>query len=95
MEFNLLELLATNPGRPYSRSEILQQVWGYRMNRHSDTRVVDVHISRLRSKLEEDAANPEYILTTRGTGYMFQNYLTEENPPPAGSDATEAGGTAS
>lgn len=79
MEFNLLELLSTNPGRLYSRSEILQQVWGYRINRHSDTRVVDVHISRLRSKLEEDPANPEFILTTRGTGYMFQNYVTEDD----------------
>ena len=74
MEFNLLELLASNPGRAYSRSEILHQVWGYRVNQYSDTRVVDVHISRLRSKLEKDPNDPELILTARGTGYMFQNY---------------------
>ncbi|MEB3285030.1 MAG: response regulator transcription factor [Candidatus Sericytochromatia bacterium] len=74
MEFNLLELLATNPGRAYSRSEILHQVWGYRLSQYSDTRVVDVHISRLRSKLEDDPSAPELILTARGTGYVFQNY---------------------
>lgn len=74
MEFNLLELLATNPGRAYSRSEILHQVWGYRLSQYSDTRVVDVHISRLRSKLEDDPSAPELILTARGTGYAFQNY---------------------
>ena len=74
MEFNLLELLASNPGKAYSRSEILHQVWGYRINQYSDTRVVDVHVSRLRSKLEKDPSDPELILTARGTGYMFQNY---------------------
>lgn len=94
MEFNLLELLATNPGRLYSRSEILQQVWGYRINRHSDTRVVDVHISRLRSKLEEDPANPEYILTTRGTGYMFQNYVTEDGVGHIRPEAPTTAGSA-
>jgi OmpR family response regulator RpaB len=71
MEFNLLELLAMNSGRAYSRSEILHQVWGYRLSQYSDTRVVDVHISRLRSKLEGDPSSPEMILTARGTGYMF------------------------
>ncbi len=80
MEFNLLELLANNPGRPYSRSEILHQVWGYRLSQYSDTRVVDVHISRLRSKLEEDPSAPELILTARGTGYMFQNYAAGNSP---------------
>lgn len=72
MEFNLLELLVSNSGKPYSRAEILQQVWSYPADHRIDTRVVDVHISRLRSKLEEDPANPELILTSRGTGYMFQ-----------------------
>ncbi len=74
MEFSLLELLMLNPGTPFTRNEILQQVWGYRSNQYSDTRVVDVHVSRLRSKLEEDVSEPELILTARGTGYMFQNY---------------------
>lgn len=72
MEFNLLELLVSNSGKPFSRAEILQQVWAYPADHRIDTRVVDVHISRLRSKLEEDPANPELILTSRGTGYMFQ-----------------------
>lgn len=74
MEFSLLELLVLHPGKPFTRNEILQQVWGYRSNQYSDTRVVDVHVSRLRSKLEEDVSEPEMILTARGTGYMFQNY---------------------
>lgn len=89
MEFNLLELLATNPGRAYSRSEILHQVWGYRLSQYSDTRVVDVHISRLRSKLEDDPSAPELILTARGTGYMFQNYSSSA-PAPASSSSESA-----
>ncbi len=56
-------------------SEILQEVWGYTPERHVDTRVVDVHISRLRAKLEDDPSNPELILTARGTGYLFQRIL--------------------
>ena len=88
MEFNLLELLATNPGRAYSRSEILHQVWGYRLSQYSDTRVVDVHISRLRSKLEDDPSAPELILTARGTGYMFQNYSASTPPAASGSEST-------
>lgn len=84
MEFSLLELLALNPGKPFSRNDILQQVWGYRLNQYSDTRVVDVHVSRLRSKLEKDVSDPELILTARGTGYMFQNYHL--NQPGDGDD---------
>jgi OmpR family response regulator RpaB len=72
MEFSLLELLVSRSGEPFSRSEILQEVWGYTPERHVDTRVVDVHVSRLRAKLEEDPSNPELILTARGTGYLFQ-----------------------
>jgi OmpR family response regulator RpaB len=72
MEFSLLELLVTNSGTPYSRGEILQHVWSYPEDHRIDTRVVDVHISRLRSKLENDISNPELILTARGIGYMFQ-----------------------
>lgn len=75
MEFSLLELLVSNSGRPYSRSEILQSVWSYPPENRIDTRAVDVHISRLRSKLETDISNPELILTARGIGYMFQNRL--------------------
>ena len=72
MEFSLLELLVNNSGQPFSRNEILQHVWSYPADHRIDTRVVDVHISRLRSKLENDPANPELILTARGIGYMFQ-----------------------
>lgn len=72
MEFSLLELLISNSGEPFSRASILQEVWGYTPERHVDTRVVDVHISRLRSKLEEDPSNPDLILTARGIGYLFQ-----------------------
>ncbi len=72
MEFSLLELLVSNSGQPFSRNEILQYVWSYPADHRIDTRVVDVHISRLRAKLEVDPANPELILTARGMGYMFQ-----------------------
>lgn len=76
MEFSLLELLVGRSGEAFSRAAILQEVWGYTPERHVDTRVVDVHISRLRAKLEEDPSNPDLILTARGTGYLFQR-ITE------------------
>ena len=71
MEFSLLELLISRSGEPIPRLDMLEKVWGYRPERAVDTRVVDVHISRLRGKLEDDPENPELILTARGTGYMF------------------------
>ena len=81
MEFSLLELLMSKSGEAFSRAAILQEVWGYTPERHVDTRVVDVHISRLRSKLEEDPSNPDLILTARGTGYLFQK-ITEAQKYP-------------
>ncbi|WP_438982858.1 response regulator transcription factor RpaB [Vulcanococcus sp.] len=72
MEFHLLELLISQSGVPIHRLDLLEKVWGYRPERASDSRVVDVHISRLRAKLEADPLNPELILTARGQGYMFQ-----------------------
>ena len=72
MEFNLLELLISRCGEPISRLDMLEKVWGYKPERSNDSRVVDVHISRLRAKLEHDPENPELILTARGQGYMFQ-----------------------
>ena len=75
MEFSLLELLVSRSGEAFSRTEILQEVWGYTPERYEDTRVVDVHISRLRAKLEDDQSNPELILTARGTGYLFQRIM--------------------
>ena len=71
MEFSMLELLVRRAGTAIPRLELLEAVWGYRPERTSDSRVVDVHVSRLRSKLEDDPENPTLILTARGTGYMF------------------------
>jgi len=79
MEFSLLELLISKSGQAFSRAEILQAVWGYTPERHVDTRVVDVHISRLRAKLEIDPSNPDLILTARGTGYLFQRIVPPNN----------------
>ena len=78
MEFSLLELLINRAGEPVSRLDILEQVWGYRPTNSNDSRVVDVHISRLRAKVEEDVEVPELILTTRGKGYMFRRCSQEE-----------------
>lgn len=75
MEFSLLELLISRSGEAFSRAAILQEVWGYTPERHVDTRVVDVHISRLRAKLEHDPSNPDLILTARGVGYLFQRLI--------------------
>jgi OmpR family response regulator RpaB len=75
IEFSLLELLITNAGERLSRAYILDTVWGYTPERYLDTRVVDVYISRLRSKLEIDPGKPDLILTARGTGYMFQKIV--------------------
>ena len=75
IESNILELLIDNAGKNLSRKTILDNIWGYTPARDVDTRVVDVHISRLRSKLEEDPGNPEFILTVRRIGYMFRKLL--------------------
>lgn len=72
LELSLLEVLVQNAGRAIDRIEILRHIWGYTPERLSETRVVDVHVSRLRCKIEMDPENPELILTCRGTGYMFQ-----------------------
>lgn len=66
-EFDLVELLMKNPGRVYSRETLLDIVWGYAYQ--GDTRTVDVHIRRLREKLERNPAEPERILTKWGVGY--------------------------
>lgn len=71
MEFSMLELMVRRAGEAIPRLELLEAVWGYRPERASDSRVVDVHVSRLRSKLENDPEQPELILTARGTGYLF------------------------
>ena len=70
-EFDLMELLMRNPGRVYSRENLLNVVWGYEYI--GDYRTVDVHIRRLREKLELDPANPAYILTKWGVGYYLKH----------------------
>ena len=67
LEFNLLCTLAAKPNLVFSREMLLDQVWGYQYK--ADTRLVNVHIQRLRSKIEEDPENPKYVLTVRGAGY--------------------------
>lgn len=67
IEFELLATLASRPRQVFSREELLERVWGYRKN--SDTRLVNVHIQRLRSKVEKDPDKPVIIQTVRGVGY--------------------------
>ncbi len=69
-EFDLVELMMRNPGRVYSRDNLLNIVWGYEYP--GDMRTVDVHIRRLREKLEANPAKPELILTKWGVGYYFK-----------------------
>jgi DNA-binding response OmpR family regulator len=71
IEFRLLRYLASHPGRPFTRSELIEAVWGYESDVGQD-RTVDVHIRHLREKLEEDPANPRWLVTLRGIGYKFQ-----------------------
>ncbi len=69
-EYDLIELLMRNPRRVYSRENLMNVVWGYSYG--GDYRTVDVHIRRLREKLETDSAQPKYILTKWGVGYYFK-----------------------
>ncbi|MDK6301543.1 MULTISPECIES: MtrAB system response regulator MtrA [Corynebacterium] len=67
IEFDLLTTLASRPGQVFSREELLEKVWGYRKS--GDTRLVNVHVQRLRSKVERDPDDPQVVLTVRGIGY--------------------------
>ena len=69
-EFDVIEFLMRNPNRVYSREALLDTIWSYEYR--SDIRTVDVHIRRLREKLEENSAEPKYILTKWGVGYYFK-----------------------
>jgi len=69
-EFDVFELLSKNPGRVYSRETLLNIIWGYEYQ--GDIRTVDVHIRRLREKLEENPAEPEHIMTKWGVGYYIR-----------------------
>jgi len=72
-EFDLLVLMVSNPGRVYSRTDLLDQIWGYNFSGYEHT--VNSHINRLRSKIEPDVNNPKYILTSWGVGYKFNDEL--------------------
>lgn len=80
-EFDLLTLFARNPGRAFSRQELLDKVWGYQYAGYSHT--VNSHINRLRSKIEPDPSTPRYVQTVWGVGYRF----AEEEELAAGDDA--------
>ena len=70
-EFRLLRYLVSNPNRPFGRDELIEAVWGYASDVGSD-RTVDVHVRHLRQKLEDDPADPRWIVTVRGVGYKFE-----------------------
>ena len=68
-EFDILSYLAAEPGRVVSREELMEKVWGFEY--YGDLRAVDVAIRRLREKIEDEPAQPKYIITKRGLGYYF------------------------
>ena len=72
-EFELLEYLVRNSGRVLTRAQLIDRVWG--SDYFGDTKTLDVHIKRLRAKIEKDPANPVYIQTIRGLGYKFEDQL--------------------
>lgn len=69
-EFDLLEVLMTNANRVMTRNQLIEEVWG--QSYYGDTKTLDVHIKRLRSKVEADPSNPVHVLTVRGVGYKFE-----------------------
>ena len=69
-EYELVLFLATNPGQVYSREALMEHVWNYG-GYVGDVRAVDVAVRRLREKVEDDPANPQFIVTRRGLGYLF------------------------
>ena len=71
-EFDLLELLVRNPNKVYSREALLNYVWGNRAMDSGDVRTVDVHVRRLREKIEPSPSDPRYVHTKWGVGYYFR-----------------------
>lgn len=69
-EFDILSQLASRPGMVFTREKLLEQVWG--IDFYGDPRVVDVHVAKLRKKVEKDPAHPQYIITVRGVGYKLE-----------------------
>jgi two-component system response regulator RegX3 len=70
-EFELLEFLVRNSGRVLTRTQLIDRIWG--SDYFGDTKTLDVHVKRLRAKIEKDPANPVYIQTIRGLGYKFES----------------------
>lgn len=79
LEFNLLHFLASNPGRVWTRIQLIREVWGHEFV--GDPRVVDVHIGQIRSHLEADTSQPTLIHTVRGVGYKFESTDVAIAPP--------------
>jgi two-component system response regulator RegX3 len=71
-EIDVLSYLAQNQDRPVSRDELLIKVWGYARNLDIETRTVDIHIAKLRRKIEQNPKEPEYLITVRGAGYRLK-----------------------
>jgi two-component system alkaline phosphatase synthesis response regulator PhoP len=71
IEFDLLYAMTRHPRRVLSRDQLIEQVWGY--DYYGDERVVDVHIGRLRKKIEDDPTSPSFVVTVRGAGYRFED----------------------
>lgn len=89
LEFDLLSFLAENEGRVFSRETLLDRLWGY--DYFVDTRTVDVHIRRLRKKIEENPSKPRYIITVRGKGYKFTDPEKEGEDDTLRGDKEEEG----
>jgi two-component system response regulator RegX3 len=70
-EFELLEMLLRNTGRVLTRGQLIDRIWG--ADYVGDTKTLDVHVKRLRSKLEKDPSNPQHLVTVRGLGYKFES----------------------
>ena len=87
-EFDLLALLLSPPGRVRTRDELIDKLWSGRDL--ADTRTLDTHIRRLRLKLEDDPAHPQFLLTVRGVGFRFELGVHEQSPPvtPSGAALT-------
>jgi two-component system response regulator RegX3 len=75
-EVEILQYLKANTQRPVSRDELLDKVWGYANHLHIETRTVDIHIAKLRRKIEPDPAQPRLLITVRGAGYRL---LVDDN----------------
>jgi two-component system response regulator RegX3 len=70
-EVEILKYLAANGERPVPRDELLHKVWGYARNAQMETRTVDIHMAKLRRKIEPDPATPRFLVTVRGAGYRL------------------------